>query len=177
MADGDLSKYSTYSAYQEASRKGGASGAGEMASVQPALSLKESLPQMMYGFGEDEAPLPETVALMEQLVFGYIRDVTDEACKTAEVKGRLDTDCFVFAVRRDKPKYKRMKEIIELSKHVDRSTQQRFTESEMAVFHPSFPLFSQKVAVASIALLAPVETEPAVVGSTEERLSYRRRNL
>lgn len=70
-----------------------------------------------------------------------------------------------------------MKEIIELSKHVDRSTQQRFTESEMAVFHPSFPLFSQKVAVASIALLAPVETEPAVVGSTEERLSYRRRNL
>ena len=35
---------------------------------------------MMYGAGEDENPLPETVACMQHLVAEYVGHVTSEAC-------------------------------------------------------------------------------------------------
>lgn len=94
--------------------------------------------------------------------------------QAAGVKEKLDTDCFVFAVRKDKPKYKRMKEMIELNKHVDKSTRMRFSEAEMAVFHPSFPPFPQKVAVASVPMLAPPEA--IVFESRSNPPSQRPRN-
>ncbi|AAK14610.1 EsV-1-196 [Ectocarpus siliculosus virus 1] len=35
---------------------------------------------MMYGAGDDEHPLPETVDCMQQLVAEYVSHVTSEAC-------------------------------------------------------------------------------------------------
>ncbi|CAM9464956.1 unnamed protein product, partial [Laminaria digitata] len=74
----------------------------------------------------------------EQLVSEYVRHITDEACKAAEVKGKLDTECFVLAVRDDKAKFKRVKELLDLNVHIKNTTRQRFTDQDMPVFYPSF---------------------------------------
>ncbi|CAM9635572.1 unnamed protein product, partial [Sphacelaria rigidula] len=83
----------------------------------------------------------------------------DDAAWTqaAGVEEKVDTDCVVFAVRKDNPKYKRVKEMMEVNKHVDKSTRMRFSEAGVAVFHPSLPPLPRRMAVASIPLLAPPE--------------------
>eukprot|EP00752_Nemacystus_decipiens_P004968 g4520.t1 len=104
-----------------------------------AVSMADSLPAMMYGFGDDEHPLPETVACMQQLVAEYVGYVTDEACKAAEMKGKLDTECFVFAVRNDKPKFKRVKQLLDANAHIKNCTRLRFADDNLfTVYHPSF---------------------------------------
>lgn len=71
------------------------------------------------------------------------------------MKGKLDTDCFVFAVRGDKAKYKRVKELLEMNTHIKNSTRQRFTDQDMPVFHPTFPTAPKVRAIASIPRLSP----------------------
>ncbi|CAM9179446.1 unnamed protein product [Ascophyllum nodosum] len=135
-------------------------------------SLMESLPQMMYGYGDEEQPLPETVACMKELVSEYIRDVTDEACRVASMKGRLDTECYLFAVRRDRAKYKRGREILELNHHIKCCTRMRFTDQEMNAFAPIFRPQPRVRAVAKIsemsALSADETEEPLLSPSSSE---------
>ncbi|CAN0547091.1 unnamed protein product [Ectocarpus sp. 8 AP-2014] len=102
-------------------------------------SMADSLSVMMYGAGDDEHPLPETVACMQQLVAEYVSHVTSEACLAADLKGNLDTECFVFAVRHNKPKLKRVKHILDTDLHIKNCTRARSTDDRLsAIFHPSF---------------------------------------
>ncbi|CAN0078551.1 unnamed protein product [Ectocarpus sp. 12 AP-2014] len=103
-----------------------------------AGSIADSLPMMMYGFGDEQHPLPETVAYMQEVVGEYVQYVTDKACKAAEVKGKLDTECFVLAVRNDKAKFKRVKELLDLNVHIKNCTRQRYVDDNLTVYHPTF---------------------------------------
>ncbi|CAM9953261.1 unnamed protein product, partial [Pylaiella littoralis] len=124
-----------------------------------AVSIADSLPLMMYGFGDEEHPLPETVACMQQLVGEYIRHVTDEACKAAEVKGKLDTECFMFAVRDDKAKFKRVRQLLDTNAHMRNCTRLRFVDDNLfTVFHPSFPPHPKVRAVVPLPRLSATPT-------------------
>ncbi|CAM9727090.1 unnamed protein product [Ectocarpus sp. 12 AP-2014] len=102
-------------------------------------SMAYSLSAMMYGAGDDEHPLPETVDCMQQLVAEYVSHITSEACVAAGLKGNLDTECFVFAVRHDKPKLKRANHILDTDLHIKNCTRARFTDDSLStIFHPSF---------------------------------------
>lgn len=156
MDDGHLDKYGMY---QDSYIRG--EGQRSAIAGDGGPSAMAGLPRMMYGFGDDENPLPETVACMQQLVSEYVRHVTDEACKAAEAKGKLDTECFVFAVRGDKAKFKRVKELLDLNVHIKNTTRQRFTDQDMPVFYPSFLPPPKVRSVVSIPSLGADATPPS----------------
>ena len=51
---------------------------------------------MMYGAGDDENPLPETVDCMQQLVAQYVSYVTSEACLVRWLLKLRLFDCFLM---------------------------------------------------------------------------------
>ncbi|CAM9386472.1 unnamed protein product [Ectocarpus fasciculatus] len=102
-------------------------------------AMANSLPAMMYGAGDDEHPLPETVGCMQELVAQYVSHVTSEACLAADLRGNLDTECFFFAVRHDEPKLKRVKHILDTDLRIKSCTRARSADDRLStIFHPSF---------------------------------------
>ena len=80
------------------------------------------------------------------------------------MKGKLDTECFVFAVRGDKAKFKRVKELLDLNVHIKNTTRQRFTDQDMPVFYPSFlppPKVRPVVSIPSLGADATPPSPPA----------------
>eukprot|EP00033_Pygsuia_biforma_P001217 GCRY01001380.1.p1 GENE.GCRY01001380.1~~GCRY01001380.1.p1 ORF type:complete len:171 (+),score=40.58 GCRY01001380.1:162-674(+) len=75
------------------------------------LFTKE-LAYMMYGFGDSKAPYAETVAVLEDIVQDYIADMTRRAVSFSRRRGRLQTEDFVFVIRKDKKKYRRVRELL-----------------------------------------------------------------
>ena len=62
----------------------------------------------------------------------------------ADFKGNLDTQCFIFAVRHDKPKLKRVKHILDTDLHIKNCTRARSTDDRLStIFHPSFKAVAQ----------------------------------
>lgn len=59
--------------------------------------------------------------------------------QAADLKGNLDTECFFFAVRHDKPTLKRVKHILDTDLHIKNCTRARSTDDRLStIFHPSF---------------------------------------
>ncbi|GAB9465889.1 Transcription initiation factor [Globisporangium polare] len=97
---------------------GGAAGAGAAGGadglVKPFVKgeLVESIKHMMFGFGDEAEPLDETAELMEDLVVEYVHAMTKKAMDLAVVKGKLDTECFIFLIRKDPERYERIAELL-----------------------------------------------------------------
>jgi transcription initiation factor TFIID subunit 13 len=66
---------------------------------------------MMYGFGDVESPLPESVELLEALVFEYIMEMTKLSIEVAK-SNRLKKEDLLFIIRKDPKKYNRAKELL-----------------------------------------------------------------
>ncbi|KAI9987804.1 hypothetical protein PInf_023848 [Phytophthora infestans] len=63
--------------------------------------LVESIKHMLFGFGDEAEPLDETAELMEDLVVEYVHAM-----------GKLDTECFIFLIRKDPERYDRIAELL-----------------------------------------------------------------
>uniref|UniRef100_A0A803PD45 Transcription initiation factor TFIID subunit 13 n=1 Tax=Cannabis sativa TaxID=3483 RepID=A0A803PD45_CANSA len=63
------------SAGASSKQKAGASQSSETSSKRKRGVFQKELQHMMYGFGDDPNPLPESVALMEDIVVEYITDL------------------------------------------------------------------------------------------------------
>jgi hypothetical protein len=58
--------------------------------IQPALhSFFAAVEPMMYGFGDDPAPLPETVSLMEDMVIEYASGLAGKLMDAAAARGKV----------------------------------------------------------------------------------------
>lgn len=92
--------------------------------------------RMMFGFGDDAEPLDDTAELMEDLVVEYVHSMvlqyagprlgrthpgltlvselyqTKKALDMAAIKGKLDTECFIFLIRKDPERYERIAELL-----------------------------------------------------------------
>lgn len=79
------------------------------------------LKMMMYGFGDKENPLPETVDLMDDLVTEYITDMTCKAMRVASKRGKFVTEDLVFVIRRDKKKFARSEELLIMNEEIKRA--------------------------------------------------------
>ncbi|KAF0726582.1 hypothetical protein Ae201684P_020618 [Aphanomyces euteiches] len=75
--------------------------------------MTESIKHMMYGFGDDWEPDPDTVELMEEIVIEYIRSMTTKALDLSNIRGKLDPECLMFLVRKDEEQLERAEELIE----------------------------------------------------------------
>jgi len=67
---------------------------------------------MMYGFGDVISPLPESLDIMEELVFEYVQHMTMKAMQVSAKRGRFITEDLIFLVRKDKKKHARAKELL-----------------------------------------------------------------
>ncbi|KAL1558331.1 Transcription initiation factor TFIID subunit 13 [Salvia divinorum] len=94
-------------------------------SSQPSESSKrkrgmfqKDLQHMMYGFGDDANPLPETVALVEDIVVEYVTEMVHKAQDIASKRGKLLTEDFLFLIRKDLPKLNRCTELLSMNEEL-----------------------------------------------------------
>ncbi|KAI3416698.1 uncharacterized protein J3R85_015144 [Psidium guajava] len=96
------------------------------ASAQPSESsskrkrgiFQKELQHMMYGFGDDPNPLPETVALVEDIVVEYVTDFAHKAQDLGSKRGKLSVEDFLYLVRKDAPKLNRCKELLSMQEEL-----------------------------------------------------------
>ncbi|KAI5056304.1 hypothetical protein GOP47_0028122 [Adiantum capillus-veneris] len=55
---------------------------------------------MMYGFGDDPDPIPETVSLVEDILVDYVTEMVHKAQDIASRRGKLTTEDLMFLVRK-----------------------------------------------------------------------------
>ncbi|KAI0100694.1 TFIID-18kDa-domain-containing protein [Hypoxylon sp. NC0597] len=70
---------------------------------------------LLYGFGDVQDPLPETVRVLDEIVTEFLEGVCFEASRHAQVAGRqkLKFDDFEFALRRNPQYLGKVKSMIE----------------------------------------------------------------
>ncbi|CAM8973662.1 unnamed protein product [Rhodiola kirilowii] len=104
---------------------------------QPETSFKrkrgvfqKDLQHMMYGFGDDPNPLPETMALVEDIVVEYVTDLANKAQETASKRGKLLTEDFLFLIRKDPAKLNRARELLSMNEEL-KQARKTFDEREV----------------------------------------------
>ncbi|KAL2239037.1 UNVERIFIED_CONTAM: Transcription initiation factor TFIID subunit 13 [Sesamum indicum] len=63
-------------------------------------------------------PLPETVALAEDIVVEYVTDMVHKAQDIASKRGKLLTEDFLFLIRKDLPKLNRCTELLSMNEEL-----------------------------------------------------------
>ncbi|KAK3001750.1 hypothetical protein RJ639_021994 [Escallonia herrerae] len=63
-------------------------------------------------------PLPETVALVEDIVVEYVTDLVHKAQDFASKRGKLLTEDFLFLVRKDPLKFNRCTELLSMNEEL-----------------------------------------------------------
>ncbi|CAN8295886.1 unnamed protein product [Cochlearia groenlandica] len=99
------------------SSKPKASGTSQAPDKRKPLFNKE-LQHMMFGFGDDQNPLPETVSLVEDIVVEYVTDLTHKAQEIGSKRGRLLVDDFLYLIRKDLPKMNRCRELLAMQEEL-----------------------------------------------------------
>ena len=103
----------------------------------------------------------------------FLNKPTKNEEQAAEAKGKLDTECFVFAVRNDKPKFKRVKQLLDANAHIKNCTRLRFVDDSLfTVYHPSFVPHPKVRAVVPVPRLSavpvPVAAATAAAAADED---------
>lgn len=109
-AKGDSAKAGTNKA------KGATGTVGDPSLKRKRGIFVKELRQMMYGFGDDEDPLAETVELMEDIVIEYITDMVHKAQEVASQRGKVGVEDILFLIRKDPRKFARVKELLAMDK-------------------------------------------------------------
>lgn len=87
---------------------------------------------LLFAYGDDEKPLPETVRLLDEIVTDYIIELCQEAAILASYSHRvkIKLDDFKFTLRKDPRKMGRVVEM--LSKEKELKRQRRIIDDETA---------------------------------------------
>lgn len=79
------------------------SGADPEKEPEPVYSLRGSftneLRSMMYGFGDDATPVPESINLVEDILTDYIQTTTHKAVSVAAVPGKVTVEDMMYTLR------------------------------------------------------------------------------
>ena len=97
-------------------------------------ALYDDIEEMLFGFGDKWPPEEETVKLVESIVTNYIEDLTMRAVQIADIRGKLDKECFMFVVRKDRRKFSRIHKLLKTNE--DLKNAQKFEMSEDLVQEP-----------------------------------------
>ncbi|KAF5178615.1 transcription initiation factor TFIID subunit 13-like [Thalictrum thalictroides] len=98
--------------------KAGSSQASDSSFKRKRGVFQKDLQHMMYGFGDDPNPLPETVALLEDIAVEYVTDLVNKAQDIACKRGKLLTEDFLYLIRKDRPKFNRCTELLSMNEEL-----------------------------------------------------------
>lgn len=91
--------------------------------------MYEDIEEMMFGFGDKSwPPESEAVELMETLVTTYIKDLGIRAKLVADMTKRFDKECFLFLVRKDTKKFRRVSELLSANEVVKKVQKNKLPE-------------------------------------------------
>ncbi|KAG8969668.1 hypothetical protein FRC03_001540 [Tulasnella sp. 419] len=117
------------SATQQTSQTGTTRGPGRKGTTFKGAFVKDLRP-MMYGFGDDPNPAPDTVNVMEEILMEYMVDVCYQALKPhKKPKIKLDDLRRVLSRPPDAKKLARMEELLFMREDINRARAQ-FDENE-----------------------------------------------
>ncbi|KAH8489089.1 hypothetical protein POPTR_014G122500v4 [Populus trichocarpa] len=100
------------------SKAGSSSQPSETSFKRKRGMFQKDLQHMMYGFGDDPNPLPETVALVEDIVVEYVTDMAHKAQEIGSKRGKLSVEDFLFLIRKDPPKLNRCTELLSMQEEL-----------------------------------------------------------
>jgi transcription initiation factor TFIID subunit 13 len=80
-------------------------------------TFKRELISMMYGFGDVSNPYDASVELLEDMVLDFIYEMTTRAIQIGK-KGKLQTEDLVFLIRKDRKKYARAIELLQMNEEL-----------------------------------------------------------
>merc|ERR1712133_282043 len=85
-----------------------------------SVDFTKEISCQLYGFGDDKNPYQETVALVEELVVGYITDTTRAALEIGK-PNKITLEDITYVIRKDKRKAIRAKELIYLNEEIKKA--------------------------------------------------------
>ncbi|XP_049410230.1 transcription initiation factor TFIID subunit 13-like [Solanum stenotomum] len=116
-----------------AARVRGASQPSESSLKRKRAMFQKDLQRMMYGFGDVINPIPETVALVEDIVVDYVTDMAHKAQDIATKRGKLLTEDFLFLIRKDSAKLNRCRELLSMHEDLKKARKAfEFDQEELA---------------------------------------------
>jgi transcription initiation factor TFIID subunit 13 len=90
----------------------------EMERKNVDVKLTKNIEEMMFGFGDEWPCDREAVDLVDNLVQNYISDLVIRAQKVALQTGKLDKECFVYLVRQETTKFKRINNLLKANEEI-----------------------------------------------------------
>ncbi|KAJ1654715.1 hypothetical protein IWQ61_005397 [Dispira simplex] len=91
--------------------------------------LTREISLMMHGFGDVPQPAPDSVGVMEDILFDYITDMCFQAGRLADRRGKVTVQDFKFALRNDEKKLARVEELLNMAE-VIRESRRLFSDDE-----------------------------------------------
>ena len=73
----------------------------------------------MHAFGDPD-PSDETADYMCSIVSMYLEKIIIESSDIGRLKGKFDEECILFCVRSNRKKFKRVKELLERKRAIDK---------------------------------------------------------
>ncbi|GLT33187.1 hypothetical protein SLA2020_077940 [Shorea laevis] len=98
--------------------KAGTSQPSETSFKRKRGVFQKDLQHMMYGFGDDSNPLPESVSLVEDIVVEYVTDLAHKAQEIGAKRGKLSVEDFLYLIRKDLPKLNRCTELLSMQEEL-----------------------------------------------------------
>eukprot|EP00271_Cylindrocystis_brebissonii_P014571 TRINITY_DN35952_c0_g1_i1.p1 TRINITY_DN35952_c0_g1~~TRINITY_DN35952_c0_g1_i1.p1 ORF type:complete len:182 (-),score=41.68 TRINITY_DN35952_c0_g1_i1:671-1216(-) len=117
----------------EGKSKGKAAAGGDATLKRKRGMFSKELRLMLYGFGDDPDPLPETVELVEDIVVDYITDMVHKAQDVALRRQKLGLEDLLFLIRKDPRKFARVKELLAMNEELKKARKNFEVEGETAV--------------------------------------------
>ncbi|KAG5187690.1 hypothetical protein JKP88DRAFT_267809 [Tribonema minus] len=111
--------------------------AGQSAPTVCPHAILSALPVMMYGSGDHDKPLRESVELVGALLAQHIKELTYRALRHADATdapGRIDTETVIHIIRKDHAKLKRVSELLDFNKELKAVTRLHFSDETDAVY-------------------------------------------
>jgi hypothetical protein len=96
--------------------------------VARQYNMRSDLQEMMFGFGDVWPPKSSSVSLLEAITTNYIEDLTTRAVQVSELRGKLDKECFLYVVRKERRLFNRAARL--LKSHEEIKSAQRETLRE-----------------------------------------------
>ncbi|CAI0625446.1 unnamed protein product [Linum tenue] len=98
--------------------KAGPSQPSETSTKRKRGMFQKDLQHMMYGFGDDPNPIPESVALVEDIVVEYVTDMVHKAQDIGSKRGKISVEDFLYLIRKDMPKLNRCTELLSMQEEL-----------------------------------------------------------
>lgn len=83
--------------------------------------MQRDIEDMLFGFGDSWPPDEDTVALVESLVHQYIGNLCSRATNVANVRKKLDKECFMYLVRKDRRKFIRIQKLLKANEELKKA--------------------------------------------------------